>query len=82
MLKASAGGGGKGMRIINSANEMKAKFATAQEEAIASFDSNEMYLEQYLPNPRHIEVQIIADQYGNVLALGNGIVRFRRTTKR
>lgn len=70
MLKASAGGGGKGMRIINSANEMKAKFATAQEEAIASFDSNEMYLEQYLPNPRHIEVQIIADQYGNVLALG------------
>lgn len=70
MLKASAGGGGKGMRIVNSPEEMKAKFETAQEEAVASFDSNEMYIEQYLPNPRHIEVQIVADQYGNVVALG------------
>ncbi|WP_283583226.1 acetyl-CoA carboxylase biotin carboxylase subunit [Limosilactobacillus difficilis] len=70
MLKASAGGGGKGMRIINSPEEMKAKFGTAQEEAMASFDSNEMYLEQYLAKPRHIEVQIVADQYGNVVALG------------
>ena len=70
MLKASAGGGGKGMRIINSANELKQQFATAQEEAVASFNDNRMYLEQYLPNPRHIEVQIIADQYGNAVALG------------
>ncbi|MBM6754430.1 acetyl-CoA carboxylase biotin carboxylase subunit [Lactobacillus alvi] len=70
MLKASAGGGGKGMRIINSAGELKQQFATAQEEAVASFNDKRMYLEQYLPNPRHVEVQIIADQYGNAVALG------------
>ncbi|EEW54020.1 acetyl-CoA carboxylase biotin carboxylase subunit [Limosilactobacillus antri] len=70
MLKASAGGGGKGMRIVHSPAEMKANFPVAQEEAMASFSSKEMYLEQYLPNPRHIEVQIVADRYGNVTALG------------
>ena len=70
MLKASAGGGGKGMRIINSVTDLAQQFATAQEEAVASFNDNRMYLEQYLPAPRHIEVQIIADRYGHAVALG------------
>ena len=70
MLKASAGGGGKGMRIINSVTDLTQQFATAQEEAVASFNDNRMYLEQYLPAPRHIEVQIIADRYGHAVALG------------
>ena len=70
MLKAAAGGGGKGMRIIRNAEEMEAKFAVAQDEARASFNDDQMYLEQYLAHPRHIEVQVIGDQYGNALALG------------
>ncbi|AQW20928.1 acetyl-CoA carboxylase biotin carboxylase subunit [Lentilactobacillus curieae] len=70
MLKASSGGGGKGMRIIESREQLKDNFSTAQDEAISSFNDNHMYLEQYLATPRHIEVQIIADQYGNVTALG------------
>ncbi|MCQ4965260.1 hypothetical protein NE652_09945, partial [Bifidobacterium pseudocatenulatum] len=70
MVKASAGGGGKGMRIVNSLKEMAAKFTVAQDEAKAAFGSGQMYLEQYLANPRHIEVQIAADRYGNAIALG------------
>ncbi|MFR0515062.1 acetyl/propionyl/methylcrotonyl-CoA carboxylase subunit alpha [Limosilactobacillus mucosae] len=70
MIKASAGGGGKGMRIVNSPEEMAAKFTVAQDEAKAAFGSGQMYLEQYLANPRHIEVQIAADRYGNAIALG------------
>ena len=70
MVKASAGGGGKGMRIVNSPKEMAAKFTVAQDEAKAAFGSGQMYLEQYLANPRHIEVQIAADRYGNAIALG------------
>ena len=58
------------MRIINSVTDLTQQFATAQEEAVASFNDNRMYLEQYLPAPRHIEVQIIADRYGHAVALG------------
>ncbi|MCD2255920.1 acetyl-CoA carboxylase biotin carboxylase subunit [Lactobacillus sp. CC-MHH1034] len=70
MLKASAGGGGKGMRVIQSEAEFKAQFDLAQSEAINAFGDREMYLEKYLAQPRHIEVQIAADQFGQVAILG------------
>ena len=70
ILKASAGGGGKGMRVINSIDEFEPAFGAAQNEALVSFNNNDMYLEKFLIKPRHIEVQILADTQGNVYALG------------
>ena len=70
MIKASAGGGGKGMRIAESKEEFKEKFETAQKEAEKGFGDNTMYLERYVKNPRHIEIQILADQQGNTIYLG------------
>ncbi|MCP9312446.1 acetyl-CoA carboxylase biotin carboxylase subunit [Liquorilactobacillus satsumensis] len=70
MLKASAGGGGKGMRIISHEDQFKESFTLAQNEALHAFNDNHMYLEKYLPHPRHIEVQVFADKFGNAVALG------------
>ncbi len=70
MLKASAGGGGKGMRLVNSAAELKSAFETAQSEAGAAFGNSELYLEKAVERPRHIEIQIFADTHGNVVHLG------------
>ena len=66
MLKATAGGGGKGMRIVRKEEEFEKAFANAQKEAIASFSNGGIYLEKFIEEPRHIEVQIAGDQYGNV----------------
>lgn len=71
MIKASSGGGGKGMRIAAGEEELRDKFLTAQMEARAAFGDDTMYLEKYVSNPRHVEVQILADQYGNTVYLGN-----------
>ncbi|MFV0344286.1 MAG: acetyl-CoA carboxylase biotin carboxylase subunit [Anaerocolumna sp.] len=70
MIKASAGGGGKGMRIVNSASEFIEKFETAAKEALSSFGDDTMYIEKYIPKARHIEFQILADNFGNVIHLG------------
>jgi acetyl-CoA carboxylase, biotin carboxylase subunit len=70
MVKASAGGGGKGMRIIKSAKELPGLLQMAQSEADASFGSSDVYLEKYIPSPRHIEFQVMADQHGKVIHLG------------
>uniref|UniRef100_A0A7C4TGN7 Biotin carboxylase n=1 Tax=candidate division WOR-3 bacterium TaxID=2052148 RepID=A0A7C4TGN7_UNCW3 len=70
ILKAAAGGGGKGMRIIQEEAELESGFRIAQAEARASFGDGRLYLEKYIEKPRHIEVQILADSYGSVLALG------------
>lgn len=69
MIKAVAGGGGRGMRIIRTAEEFPRAFEEARNEARNAFNNEEVFLEKYLENPRHIEVQIVADQYGNVLHL-------------
>jgi acetyl-CoA carboxylase, biotin carboxylase subunit len=70
MLKAAAGGGGKGMRLVGDANELPAAFKAAQSEAQRSFGDGELYLEKAILNPRHIEVQVLADEQGNTVYLG------------
>ena len=70
MIKASSGGGGKGMRISESREDFEENFSTAQREAVNAFADNTMYLERYVGRPRHIEVQIIADRFGQVVQLG------------
>lgn len=69
LIKASAGGGGKGMRIAYHLDEVKAAFISAQQEAIKGFNDGSMYLEKYLINPRHIEVQILGDEFNHVVHL-------------
>ena len=70
LIKASAGGGGKGMKIVNNNNEFSEAFFSAKNEARASFGNDDVYLEKYLSKPRHIEVQIIGDKFGNIVHLG------------
>ncbi len=70
LLKASAGGGGRGMRRVFSAEELPAAFASAQAEAVACFGNGSMYLEKLVLSPRHIEFQIMADRHGHVVHLG------------
>ncbi len=70
MIKASSGGGGKGMRVVNNSEEFEEKFITAQTESINGFSDDAMYIEKYISSSRHIEFQILADKYGNVLHLG------------
>ena len=70
MMKASAGGGGRGMRVVRSAEELPQLMAQAQNEAAAAFSNGDMYMEKLVENPRHIEFQILADNHGNVEVLG------------
>ena len=70
IIKASAGGGGRGMRIVRSEEELPALFTAASSEAAASFGNGDLYMEKYVERPRHIEFQILADAYGNVVSLG------------
>jgi 3-methylcrotonyl-CoA carboxylase alpha subunit len=69
LVKASAGGGGRGMRIVRSAGELAAAIVSAKREAKAAFGDDRMLIEKYVGNPRHIEVQIIGDSHGNLLSL-------------
>lgn len=70
MIKASSGGGGKGMRIARSAEEFEACFQNAQMESVKGFSDNTMYIERFIERPRHIEFQILADRFGSVVHLG------------
>ncbi|MGL9717104.1 MAG: acetyl-CoA carboxylase biotin carboxylase subunit [Wolbachia sp.] len=70
MLKAASGGGGKGMRIVNSKKEIELAFTSATNEAEKSFKDGSIFVEKYIELPRHIEIQIIADKYGNIVCLG------------
>jgi acetyl-CoA carboxylase biotin carboxylase subunit len=70
IIKASAGGGGRGMRVVQSEEELDKLYFMAQREALTAFGNGELYVEKYIPEMRHIEVQIIADTRGNVLHLG------------
>jgi acetyl-CoA carboxylase biotin carboxylase subunit len=70
MLKAAAGGGGKGMRLVTGGADLRSAFETAQAEAAAAFGDSSLYLEKAVERPRHIEIQIFADKHGNVVHLG------------
>ncbi|MCW2599336.1 MAG: acety-l/propionyl-CoA carboxylase subunit alpha [Frankiales bacterium] len=69
LVKASAGGGGRGMRIVRSADELDEAFEGAQREALSAFGDGTVFLERYVERPRHIEVQVVADTHGNTVAL-------------
>jgi acetyl-CoA carboxylase biotin carboxylase subunit len=70
LIKAAAGGGGKGMRIVNEQSELKAAIRGARQEAQSAFGDDRIYMEKYLPRPRHIEIQVMADSHGNCVYLG------------
>lgn len=70
IIKATAGGGGKGMRIVHKDEELEPMMKMCQQEALNGFGNKDVYVEKYLENPRHIEVQILGDQFGNVVHLG------------
>lgn len=70
LFKAASGGGGKGMKVANDVSEISNAFNLAKSEAKANFGDDNLYMERYLPHPRHIEIQIMADRFGNVVHLG------------
>src|SRR5205807_820705 len=70
MIKASAGGGGKGMRIAHNEAELRDGFSGAQHETKASFGDDRVFLEKYIEEPRHIEIQVLGDAHGNLVHLG------------
>lgn len=70
MLKAAAGGGGKGIRIVNNSDELETAYNIVKQEAKISFNDDEIYIEKFVRNPRHVEIQILADEHGNVVHLG------------
>jgi acetyl-CoA carboxylase biotin carboxylase subunit len=70
ILKAASGGGGRGMKIVRDAEAIRKAFETASNEALSAFGDGSMYLERYVEEPRHIELQIVADEHGNMICLG------------
>jgi len=70
LLKAAAGGGGKGMRVVSDPKDLENAFGAAQREAKAAFGDDAIYLEKFIAKPRHVEIQVLADAHGNVLSLG------------
>ncbi len=70
MLKASAGGGGKGMRLVNAEAELESAYRTARSEAQNAFNDSSVYLEKYIEHPRHVEIQILGDHHGHLIYLG------------
>ena len=70
MVKASAGGGGRGIRLVEREADLEAQYTAAQQEALQFFGNDEVYIEKFIVNPRHVEIQLLADEHGNVVHLG------------
>ncbi|WCR54212.1 MAG: Acetyl-/propionyl-coenzyme A carboxylase alpha chain [Wolbachia endosymbiont of Ctenocephalides orientis wCori] len=82
MLKAAAGGGGKGMRVVHSKQEVEHAFTSATNEAEKSFKDGSIFIEKYIELPRHIEIQVVADNYGNVVCLGERECSIQRNNQK
>ena len=83
LIKAASGGGGRGMKVAQSQNDLEEAFFSAKSESKAAFGDDRVYMERYLKNPRHIEVQILADKFGNTVHLGEReTVQFKDVIKR
>ncbi len=70
MVKASAGGGGRGIRLVNNEDELESQMTAAKVEAMTCFGNDDIYIEKFIVNPRHVEIQLLADEHGNVIHLG------------
>ena len=81
MLKASAGGGGRGMRYVEQESDVINAYKSANQEALSAFGNGDIYIEKFIENPRHIEVQILADVNGNTVHLVNVNVQFKDVIK-
>ena len=82
MIKAAAGGGGKGIRVANSADELENAYNIVKQEAKISFNDDELYIEKFVENPRHVEIQILADEHGNVVHLGERDCSIQRNNQK
>lgn len=82
MVKASAGGGGKGMRIVWKKEEMSEAFLSASNEARNSFSDDRVFIEKFIENPRHIEIQVLADKHGNIVCLGERECSIQRNNQK
>lgn len=82
MVKASAGGGGKGMRIVHKKSEMEEAFLSASNEARNSFSDDRVFVEKFIENPRHIEIQILGDKHGNIICLGERECSIQRNNQK
>ena len=82
MVKASAGGGGKGMRIVDQKEEMAEAFLSASNEARNSFSDDRVFIEKFIENPRHIEIQVLADKFDNIVCLGERECSIQRNNQK
>ena len=82
ILKAAAGGGGKGIRIVNNEEEIENSYNLVKQEAKNSFNDDEVYIEKYIKNPRHVEIQILADEHGNIIHLGDRDCSIQRNNQK
>jgi propionyl-CoA carboxylase alpha chain len=82
MIKASAGGGGKGMRIVEKEGDVSEGFLSASNEARNSFSDDRIFIEKFIENPRHIEIQVIADKHGNIVCLGERECSIQRNNQK
>lgn len=82
MIKAAAGGGGKGIRIVNSEDELENSYNIVKREAKLAFNDDEVYIEKFVQHPRHVEIQILADEHGNVIHLGERDCSIQRNNQK
>ena len=82
MIKAAAGGGGKGIRIVNSEDELENSYNIVKREAKLAFNDDEVYIEKFVAHPRHVEIQILADEHGNVIHLGERDCSMQRNNQK
>ena len=82
MIKAAAGGGGKGIRIVNTKDELENSYNIVKKEAKLAFNDDEVYIERFVEHPRHVEIQILADEHGNVIHLGERDCSIQRNNQK